>query len=389
MSLIEYFRSSYLVSVHIHDARLLLDLLVTRDIPFHGQKTEGDTFSFLLYAPHYKEYVRLRGKRRYRNEVRKRLGFLHLTERYRKRTGLVVGFFLAAFLLVFSSLFVWDITVEGADRIPEQTIMEALANQGLQLGAFIPSLDTEITEQILILDMYELSFVSVKRRGTVVKVEVRERQKETEIIDTESPSNMIASADGQIEALRVTGGFTTVKLGQTVKKGDLLVSGIIDSAALGYRLGRARGEVLARTTKTYQAEIPFETTEKIYTGRFFSQKTIKFFSKSIKLFRKDSICFSSCDKIESERRIYLFGFIKLPVFIIETEYAEYEIVPKTLTKEEALQEAYRRIRDLCEKDLSDADILGRYTSLTENENALTLKQQIECVINIAREVKIE
>ena len=199
------------------------------------------------------------------------------------------------------------------------------------------------------------------------------------MIDTESPSNMIASADGQIEALRVTGGFTTVKLGQTVKKGDLLVSGIIDSAALGYRLVRARGEVLARTTKTYQVEIPFETTEKIYSGRFFSQKTVKFFSKSIKLFRKDSICFSSCDKIESERRIYLFGLIKLPIFITETEYAEYEIVQKTLSQKEALAEAYRQLRALYENDLAEAEILVsgiEYATLMTTDNGVSLQTRI-------------
>ena len=389
MSIIEYFRSVYLVSVHINDARLILDLLVARDIPFHGQKNEGDTFSFLLYAPHYKEYVRLRGKRRYRNEIRKHLGFLSFAERYQKRKGLAVGFLLAISLLFLSSLFVWDITVEGADRIPEKRIMDALAERGLQLGTFIPSFDTEITEQMLVLDIDGLSFVSIQRKGTVVRVEVREREKETEILDTESPSNMIATADGQIEALRVTGGYATVTLGETVKKGDLLVSGIIDSAALGYRLVRARGEVLARTTLTYQVEIPYETTEKVYTGKFFSQKSIKFFSKTIKLFRKDSICVSSCDKIESEKRIYLFGLIKLPIFVTETEYAEYELVPKTLTHKEALQEAYRQIRLLYEDTLSDADILGRYTTLSEDENAIRLKQQIECVVNIAQEVKIE
>ena len=372
MSIIEYFRSVYLVSVHINDARLILDLLVARDIPFHGQKNEGDTFSFLLYAPHYKEYVRLRGKRRYRNEIRKHLGFLSFAERYQKRKGLAVGFLLAISLLFLSSLFVWDITVEGADRIPEKRIMDALAERGLQLGTFIPSFDTEITEQMLVLDIDGLSFVSIQRKGTVVRVEVREREKETEILDTESPSNMIATADGQIEALRVTGGYATVTLGETVKKGDLLVSGIIDSAALGYRLVRARGEVLARTTLTYQVEIPYETTEKVYTGKFFSQKSIKFFSKTIKLFRKDSICVSSCDKIESEKRIYLFGLIKLPIFVTETEYAEYELVPKTLTHKEALQEAYRQIRLLYEDTLSDADILGRYTTLSGKLNVSSI-----------------
>ena len=389
VSLIEYFRSAYLISVHINDARLVLDLLVARDIPFHGQRSEGDAFLFRLYAPHYKEYVRLRGKRRYRNETRKRLGFLNLANRYKKRSGLFVGFFLAAFLLILSSMFVWDITVTGADRIPEKRILTALEQRGLRLGTFIPTFDTDIAEQTLILDVDGLSFVSVKCKGTVVQVEVREREKETEILDTESPSNLIAAVDGQIEALRVTGGVTTVKLGETVKKGELLVSGIIDSAALGYRLVRARGEVLARTTLTYQVEIPYETTEKVYTGRFFTQKSIKIFSKTIKLFRKDSIYASSCDKIESERRVFLFGLIKLPVFIIEAEYAEYELIPKTLTQKEALQEAYRQIRLLYEDDLSEADILGRYTAFSENENGITLKQQIECIVNIAQEVKIE
>ena len=389
MSIIEYFRSPYMISIHINDARLLLDLLMTHNIPFHGQKSDGEIFSFLIYTPHYKQYARLRGKRRYRNETRKQLGFLQIAYRYRKRTGLIAGFFLALSLLVLSSLFVWDITVEGADRISEQQIFEALESRGLQLGTFIPSIDTELSEQLLILDIGELSFVSIKCRGTVVQVEVRERKQETEINDTQSPSNLIAAADGQIEALQITGGAISVKLGQTVKKGDLLVSGVIDSAALGYRLVRARGKVLARTTLTYQAEIPYETTEKVYTGRFFSQKSIKFFSKTIKLFRKDSICTSSCDKIESEKRIYLFGLIKLPIFISEIEYAEYEIVPKTLTQKEALQEAYCQIRLLYEDDLSDAEILGRYTSFSEDEHSVKLVQQIECIVNIAKEIKIE
>ena len=412
MSLTDYFRSAYLVSVHVRDAGLLLDLLVTHNIPFREyksaqrpseaerpsklngkadfeQKNQAELFSVLLYAPHYKEYVRLRGKRRYRNEARRHLGFFELTERYRKRIGLVIGFFMALSLIILSSLFVWDITIEGAERIPEQTILEALASRGLELGTFTPSVDTETAEDFLILDVDGLSFVSINLRGTVVQVQVREREKNTEILDTQSPSNLIASVDGQIEALRVTGGLITVKLGETVKKGDLLVSGVIDSAALGYRLVRARGEVLARTTLTYRVEIPYETTEKIYTGRFFSQKSIKIFSKTIKLFRKDSICPSSCDKIESEKRLYLFDRIKLPVFITETEYAEYEIVPKRLSQKEALAEAYRQLRTLSENDLSDAEILGRYTSFTEDETAITLTQQIECIINIAKEVKIE
>ena len=389
MFLIEYFRSPYLISVQAIDAHWLLDFLIAHNIPFHGQKNDENVFSILLYMPYYKVYRKLRGESRYRKENRKRLGFLALIARYQKRKGLLIGFFLATALLIFSSLFVWDIKIEGANVIHENAIMEALEKRGLYLGAFIPSLDTESTEQAVVLDVEGLSFVSINLRGTVARIEVRERDNKEEIIDRTTPSNLIATADGQIDSLQITGGVAMVKCGETVKKGDILVSGVIDSAALGYRLVRARGEVFARTTKTYKAEISYETTEKVYTGKFFSQKSVKFFSKTIKLFGKDSISHSSCDKIESEKRIYLFGLIALPVFITETHYAEYEICQKTLTSEEALKLAQKQIFELRENELSDAEILGIHTSVNEDGTTLSLVQQVECIIDITEEVRIE
>ena len=389
MPLIEYFRSPYRVSIQAEDARLLLDFLIAHNIPFHGQKSDETTFSVLIYASYYKTYVLLRNKRRYRKESRTRLGFWELTARYQKRKGLLVGFLLAISLLIFSSCFIWDIRIEGADIIQEKTIMKALESRGVYPGAFIPSVDTETTEQALVLDIEGLSTVSINRRGTVAYVEIRERDSETEIVDRNTPSNLIAAADGQIEALQITGGVAAVKLGETVKKGDLLVGGVIDSAALGYRLVRARGEVFARTTKTYQVEIPYESTEKVYTGKIFSQKSLKFFSKTIKLFGKDSISASSCDKIESEKRIYLFGRIALPIFITETNFAEYEFVPKTLTPEEALSLAQKQIFSMRENELADAELLGIHTSVSKNESSLIMVQQVECVMDITKEVKIE
>ena len=257
------------------------------------------------------------------------------------------------------------------------------------MGTFIPSVDTETTEQALVLDIDGLSLVSINLRGTIAHVEIREREPNTEIVDRNTPSNLIATTDGQLEALQITGGVAAVKLGETVKKGDLLVGGIIDSSALGYRLVRARGEVLARITKTYQVEIPFENTEKVYTGKIISQKSIKFFSKTIKLFGKDSISTPSCDKIESEKRIYLFGFIALPVFITETRFVEYEFLPKILTQQEALISAQKQIFVLREQELSDAEILGIHTSVIEDGNTLKMIQQVECIMDITEEVKIK
>ena len=299
--------------------------------------------------------------------------------------GAVVGIFL----LVYSSLFVWDVTVTGNESIPESVILDALAENGLALGAYIPALDTERLEGLLMLNIDGVSFISVNLRGTVADVEIKERQENAEIVDLTSPSNLVASMDGQISAMEITGGVNKVKTGEIVKKGDLLASGVIDSKALGYRLVRARGTVLARTTLSYEIEIPLEISEKVYTGNTKPYRSIKFFSKIINFFRKSNISEESCDRIETERRLFLFGKIKLPIFLIETTYAEYELQSRILSGEEALQRAKKQLRLESDTDLAEAEILARHTSVRLGEAKLVLTEQVECIIDIAEEVKID
>ncbi len=389
MSLSSFMRSAYRIKIDAADGDRALDFLVSHDIPFHGLRTDGEELSFQLYPPYYKEYLRLRGEERFAGEKHKRLGIMAFLAKYRKRTGFFVGMLLAAALLVTSSFFIWDIDVTGNERVSKKDIRIALENHGFMLGTFIPSLDKELIEKQVLLDVDGLSWISINLRGTVANVEVRERIAETETLDTQSPSNLIAKLDGQITALEVTGGVATVKTGQIVKKGDLLVSGIIDSNALGYRLVRARGEVYAAVTLAYHIEIPYEITEKVYTGVFSTKKDVKFFSKTIKLFGKDSISPSSCDKIEVERRIYLFDRIALPLFVVETTYSEYEMQTKTLTQKEAIANAYEELRRQSEKVLENADILSRHTAFDFGDEMLVMTEEVDCIINIAEEVKIE
>ncbi len=388
MKLTEYFRSPYEITTEKNSAHALLDFLVRFDIPFHQLEEHENTVSLRLYAPYFREYAARRRERRFAGEIRKRLGFAVFCARHQKRAGLLVGAILAAFLLVFSSLFVWDITVSGNETIPESVILEALEENGLRLGAFIPTLDTERIEGVVSLSVDGISFFSINLRGTVAEAELREREKNTEIIDMESPSNLIAKTDGQIAAMEVTGGVTKVSLGQIVKKGDLLASGIIDSTALGYRLVRARGEVFARTTMSFSAEIPLTVTENIYTGKVKTVTSVKFFSKTLKLFGKDSFSHENYGTIEEERRIYLFGKIKLPIFLIQTTYAEYEPVTRTLSEEEALQKAKEEIRRQCETALADAEILAWHTDAFCDGETLFLTQKADCILDIAEEVKI-
>ncbi|MBQ9747519.1 MAG: sporulation protein YqfD [Clostridia bacterium] len=387
-SVIEYFRSVYEITLDESGARAALDFLVRYDIPFYGLRSEGATVSLRMYPPYFREYCARRRERRFAGETRRRLGFAALIRRHRDRAGLLIGGICALLLMLCSSLFVWDVTVTGNERISEHAMLEALASEGLYPGAFIPSLDTEKIEQRIALTVDGVSFFSINLRGTVAKTEMRERIVNTEIVDLQTPSNLVASSDGQIVAVEVTGGVAKVHAGQIVKRGEILASGIIDSAALGYRTVRARGNVTARVTRTHSVTVPLTDEQTVHTGVTHCTYTVKFFSKSLKLFGKDSIWDETCDRIEEERRIYLFGVIKLPIFITKTTYAEYETIPVTRTEDEALAEAKRRLLTWREAELADAEILSIQTETLCDGTALTLTQRIECITDIAREVPI-
>lgn len=387
--MLNFFRSYYEISVSKKAGQKALHFLVAQNIPFFGLEDDDEILRFCLYPAYFKEYRMIRAKERYEGETRRCRGLRDVLYRYRKRTGFAAGALLAIGILIISSFFVWDITITGTETIPEKSVIEALERHGVKLGAYIPSLNTDKIEKEIVLEVDGLSWISLNLRGTVAAVEIRERNANTQPVDLQSPSNLVATFDGQIESLEITGGVAAVKRGQIVKKGDLLVSGVIDSNALGYRLVRARGEVTARVTLTYDIEIPYQRMEKVYTGEFKKQKTIKIFSKSIKLFKKDSIPAENCDKIEKERRLYLFGKIKLPIFITETTYAFYEEQEKMLTENEALKLAYEELRAQSGSDLEEAEILARHTHISDSGTGLLLHEDVECILDITHEVKIE
>lgn len=220
-------------------------------------------------------------------------------------------------------------------------------------------------------------------RGAVVHVEVRETA-EAEIEALAAPSNLVAACDGQIVSVTAYGGKSEVHAGQIVRKGDVLVSGVIDSEALGYRLVRARGEVIANVTKRFSASTPLETVEKVTTGNVKTARKVKFFSKTAELFKKTNISFEKYDTIEKTERLSLFG-VRLPVFVTTVTYAEFIERPLTLTEDEAREIAFAE----AEKEMLDGTegdkIISVLSDVAFDGGICTVTLLVECETDIATE----
>ena len=385
----EYLRGSYTVTARAESVCRALNVLMKNNVPFYGVKAEGGGLvGFCLEPDAFRKYVALTAEMTIEDERVTRRGLFAFASGYKMRIGFFIGALLCAALLAASSFFVWDINVSGQTGLSEKEILKTLEGYGLYIGAYIPNIDTMRLENELVIDTEELSYASINLRGTVAEVVVRER-KEKDVENISLPSNLVASCDGQIESIEVRGGMPTVKKGQIVKKGQLLVSGVIDSQAVGYRLVRARGEIYARISRSFTAEVPLVREKKSRTGEKKTRVTIRFFAKKINLFSNNDISFEKYDTIEEEKRLCLFDRVELPVFIIKTTYSEYVTETEKISEEQALSIAEKELAGQTEKTLSEAQILAREERTEINDGILTLYADIDCIADITSEIFIK
>lgn len=158
-----------------------------------------------------------------------------------KRLGIIVGILLSVAVSVIYSFFVVEI---DGDFSPE--VERVLSSHGIAEGKFVPTFDSEkIGREIQSLD--GVSFASVERIGTRVRVHVRYEQDEKPFVQYGGEVKSVC--DSVVMRTVVFGGTCEVEVGQAVKSGDVLIGGY-------YLVGdekvptTASGEVYGRKTTT-------------------------------------------------------------------------------------------------------------------------------------------
>lgn len=226
------------------------------DVQFHGDKIEGKTT--------VKGYLGIR-KAVHRAglsvHILDKRGLPFLTHQNRKRFGLLLGAVLSMLLLCFLSSMIWSVRVEGNENIPEETILEVAEELGIKVGARKSTIKASQKAEELMEHFDELSFAAVNLDFSKAIIEVRERTQKPEILDTVTPSNIVAAENGILLRLDVYSGTPCIPEGSAVLKGDLLISGVIENKDSSERLKGAGGHAYARI------ERPFTITadaEKLY-----------------------------------------------------------------------------------------------------------------------------
>lgn len=324
-------------------------------------------------------------------------GTLAFLERFRQRYALLIGLALSLTAVCVFSQFVLTIEVEGNQNVPTAVILTELRRQGLRPGVYGPGLDEKTIRTKALLQIPELSWMSVNLYGTRAQVLVREATPEPEIVDLSQTGSVVARASGIVTRIEPLSGEALVEEGDTVLAGETLISGTVhlkgpqysETPDLGAIQVRAEGKIYARTWRTLEAEIPLESQVKAYTGEEKSRWSITVLGQRCVFFGNSGIPFSEYDKISQVWELSLPGGQAMPLTVQRETYRAYTAAAVDIDADAAERLLEEQLLEALKEAVGEGEIVSTdYTAKQEN-GLLRVTLQAECTEEIGRFVPDE
>lgn len=318
-----------------------------------------------------------------KTELRSLGGFLY---KNRKRYGVMVAIVISAVIFILSSNRVWDIRVEGCDHALAEKIKSELADCGFSVGSSWADTDLAQVEIEFLSESETASWLNINRRGCVAYVTVREKNLHEED-KKEGYSNIIATCDAVIEEISVIRGVAGVKVGDSVKKGDLLISGILPEE-LGGGFCYAEGDIKGRVSDSVSVSVPNKRVEKQAAKTEIARLDVNFFGFSVNILNSYRKTDSECDIIDTEKHISIFGR-RLPISIRKSSSVRYFAKEIDVGEEEMTDIASLEMSKMLSERLADATLLKIRTDGIFLDDEYVMTSDFVCIEQIGRDLPFE
>lgn len=364
-------------------SEMFINLCKTENIPLWNIKNSNGEITASTSVGGYKRLRSIAKKSGMKIHILKKCGLRFLFAENKVRSGLAVGVTAFVLILITLSQFAWRIEVVGNKEIEDTEILSAFEGYGVKTGVKISDLDLKtITEKVL-KDMPELSWAKVNKKGSMLCIEIREKRKIPEFYDDSVPTNVVASEDGLVLSCDILQGTEEVKVGSAVRKGDLLISGIVTHRDGSEEALHADGIVRAETKDIFSVS---RQNFNVYVLTDYKKKNELFFFGFI-----IPIGIDPTGEIISENASYLqSGDAILPVGIIKTTgltFAENPCENSEMQNLICLFKCAEHINEL----INTAEVKNSKITVNENDTDFSCAVYSTCEKNIAelKEIYIE
>lgn len=316
----------------------------------------------------------------------KRSGMFFFTFRYRHRIGWYAGFAAAVMIILFMYNTVLKIEIYGCENMSEESIMSALEDCGITYGSFIPKLDMKSAAEEIRGRLKDVAWITIRHNGSRICVELEEMTQAPNVLKKNRPCNIVATHDAQITAVKVSSGRLIPMLGEGVREGSVLVSGVIED-----RFGKNYFvHSIAEITGIYNEKAVFtqycSEEERVCVGEPSEYNELFAFGLHLPLYFRGNM---APDYEYEEKRSYLtFLNMTFPIGYVQKKYTVYEIRTVNYTEEQARAVLDEKIA-LYEKNfLSEVKIIEReLQECFDGQKAeITIKYTLEGEIGEKKEI---
>lgn len=239
----------------------------------------------------------------------------------------VLGAFLCFLWLMSMSHYVWAIEIDGNSSITDDMILDYLTENNIRIGTKRNNIDTETLEKLFRKDFEDITWISIGQDGTVLTIDIKERDVIFYEEEKYLSSSLYASHDGVVTSVVVRSGIPCVKEGEEVHEGQLLVDGILpvvktDGTVTGYHFVNADADIVISYKEEYYDKINIYSDEKVYTGNEAKEYYLRFYNKTL-CFHFFTPQYEHCEIIQSFYQLKLWEHFYLPIWIGTGTKKEY------------------------------------------------------------------
>ncbi len=374
------------IKVWGYSVERLLNLCGNHDVLVWDIEDHGDYHTMHISIAGFFALKPLLKKTGTRAAVMGKYGLPFFVSKMWKRKLFVAGLFGCIFFWCLASRFIWDIQIEGNFALTEDVLMDYLEEQGVHTAMKKSGLDIGALEQELREDYDLITWTSVQLRGTTLLIHIKENDMpvydKREKAETNRGMDLVAEKDGVVTYIITRSGVPLVACGDSVEKGDVLVSGAVpvyneDTTVRRYQYVEADADITLSYGRNLSLEEEVAYDEKCYTGESIEIPVAGTGEKEI-AFRFRKVPYEFYDTSEEKKQVQLLDHLYLPLYYGKRTVQEYEIVSKTHTEEEMktlLQERFRKIiSTLNEKGVQIAE---KNVTIKKNEKKWVLHAHMQ------------
>lgn len=308
-----------------------------------------------------------------------------LARRLRRRYVLfgAMALFLAA--AWYGGSFVWSFTVEGNETVPEKVILRALERQGITAGIRTGDIDQDVLRNRILLELPELSWLAVNVRGCCAHVQVVERRDPGPLVRDDDYTHVTASRDALVTKVEALRGQACIKPGDTVQRGEMLISGVVDGAWGGVYRVHGCGRVYGRTWYTLTLTEPLTCEKKSPGGQKRTVHWLTWGKKAIKIPPGGSAWQENCDKITLYRELSLPFGISLPAAWVSETFTKKDTLTVSRSAAQAQKAAEAELlRRLAGEMTPEGEIRKTQFTAAQRGNTLQVTLTAECYEQIGQ-----